>query len=539
VRAVVPLTALVSAAALLLAGCTAADDEPAPTVTQDAEPAGPTPDDVVETRTLTAGGTDVTAEIHPLVRAGEHVVLTVDLSAEDVDPDGLFLGSYFGGTSQGLRITVNGMAGVRLLDLGANQVYTVAEDADGRAVSVDDNWFRVEPDGTRLQLAFAAPPDDVEALGLFLPGTAYVEAVPVVDGDVPGPVADGPSAPEPTATAASDATTGGSDEPEGPDPIDLDAIVQAGVAPLESYTRELAGAVSTLQSTEEVQITLGSDVLFAVDSADLSPQAQAALDAAAAHLSGRAPGTIAVVGHTDDVDDDAHNQDLSERRARAVATALAERIDTEAYPVQTSGRGETEPVVSNDSDENRALNRRVTLTLTSEVTTTTEVETSGELPPFDGPVGTGSQGVELDSTRPYRVVAPEARLVDGHVVVDLQMTALDDEVDSAFGIGGLSGVYSYRGSGTWTTQNPASGVTLLVGSAAVYPMDHLSETSADGEYDLWLPAADINTLSRIDGGQTRTFSIVYPEIGDPDEVTVQVDEGLGSQPFRLTDIPVR
>ena len=54
-----------------------------------------------------------------------------------------------------------------------------------------------------------------------------------------------------------------------------------------------------------------------------------------------------------------------------------------------------------------------------------------------------------------------------------------------------------------------------------------------------LPATDLEALGRIDGGQTRTSGIVYPAVGDLDEVTVQVDEGLGSAPFRLNDIPVR
>jgi OOP family OmpA-OmpF porin len=541
VRAVA-LPVLLPAAALLLAGCTAAPDDDVPEETPVAdEAAGPSPDDVVVTRTLTAGGTDVTAEIHPLVRADEHVVLTVDLTADDVDPDGLFLGSYFGGTSV---IPLSPRAGIRLFDLTADAVHEPGTDADGDVVSADDGgWVTVEPEGTRIQLVYAAPSAETEALGLFLPGAAYVEQVPVVDGDVPGPEV-GESSPEPTGTATGEpaATAGptasagaGADDAESLDP---DAVVDAPVLPFESYTRELAGAVATLQSTEQVEITLGSDVLFAPDSADLSPQAQAALDAAAAHLAGREPGTIAVVGHTDDVDDDAHNQDLSERRAQAVASALAERIDTAEYPIETSGRGETEPVVPNDGDAERARNRRVTLTLTSQVTTATDVETTGELPPFDGPVGTGAEGVEIDATRPYRITAPEARLVDGHVVVDLQITALDDEVDSAFGIGALSGVFAYRAD-TWTTQNPASGVTLLSGSTAVYPMDYRAGTQKEGAaHELWLPAADLDTLGRIDGGQTRTFSIVYPAIGDLDTVTVQVDEGLGSDPFRLTDIPV-
>ena len=297
--------------------------------------------------------------------------------------------------------------------------------------------------------------------------------------------------------------------------------------------------MTTAASTEKVEIALGSDVLFAVDSADLTPEAAAAIEVAAQQLSDRAPGTVTVVGHTDDVDDDAHNQDLSERRAAAVVAALATRIDAGTYPLEPSGRGESEPLVPNTSDENRALNRRVTLTLTSEITTPTTVGTTGELAPFDeGPVGTGVDGVTVDSVRPYRVTAPEARVVDGHLVVDVLVTALDDEVDPSFGPGFLSGVWSYRGDDTLVPDQTSAGVVVVVGGTALYPLDYQIDVTDTHPGGVWLPAADVATLTRIDGGQTRVMSGIYPRIAATDTVTIQVRAGLGSQAFRLTDIPV-
>ena len=121
------------------------------------------------------------------------------------------------------------------------------------------------------------------------------------------------------------------------DDLDLSTVeLGRGPLPLESFSRELAGAVTTAASTEKVEISLGSDVLFAIDSADLTPEAQAAIDVAPQQLAGRAPGTVDVVGHTDDVDDDAHNQDLSERRAAASQRRWA-RASTSA-PTRCSRR---------------------------------------------------------------------------------------------------------------------------------------------------------------------------------------------------------
>ena len=323
------------------------------------------------------------------------------------------------------------------------------------------------------------------------------------------------------------------------DDLDLSTVQLARALPLESFSRELAGAVTTAASTEKVEISLGSDVLFAIDSADLTPEAQAAIDVAAQQLSDRAPGTVTVVGHTDDVGDDAYNQDLSERRAAAVVAALGARIDTGTYPLEPSGRGEGEPLVPSTSAENRALNRRVTLTLTSEITTPSTVGTTGELAPFDdGPVGTGADGVTVDGARPYRVTIPEARVVDGHLVVDVQVTALDEEVDPSFGPSFLSGVWSYRGEDTLTPDHTSAGLVVLVGSTAVYPLDYQIDVTDTFPGGTWLPAADVASLSRIDGGQTRVMSGIYPRLAETDTVTVQVKAGAGSQAFRLTDIPV-
>ncbi len=68
---------------------------------------------------------------------------------------------------------------------------------------------------------------------------------------------------------------------------------------------------------------------------------------------------IVVEGHTDSVGSDEYNLDLSNRRARTVMAALMIDHDVAQKLVQ-SGKGEAEPIASNETDEGRALNRRVT-----------------------------------------------------------------------------------------------------------------------------------------------------------------------------------
>ena len=66
---------------------------------------------------------------------------------------------------------------------------------------------------------------------------------------------------------------------------------------------------------------------------------------------------LEIRGHTDDVGEEEYNQELSERRARAVADRIAAAgIDRDRLEVR--GFGESRPLVPNDSDENRKKNRR-------------------------------------------------------------------------------------------------------------------------------------------------------------------------------------
>lgn len=67
---------------------------------------------------------------------------------------------------------------------------------------------------------------------------------------------------------------------------------------------------------------------------------------------------VIVLGYTDSTGDDQYNMDLSKRRADAVAEYLVS-LGVPADKLKTVGRGENDPIVPNDSEANRAQNRRV------------------------------------------------------------------------------------------------------------------------------------------------------------------------------------
>jgi outer membrane protein OmpA-like peptidoglycan-associated protein len=113
------------------------------------------------------------------------------------------------------------------------------------------------------------------------------------------------------------------------------------------------------EEDDQTVVTLGADVLFAFDSAEVTGAARGVLESLATELA-ETSGTIEVVGHTDSVGTDAYNQQLSEQRAEAVAQVLQEALGQDRE-ITTEGRSFRDPVVEeNDEDPAAAAqNRRV------------------------------------------------------------------------------------------------------------------------------------------------------------------------------------
>lgn len=101
-----------------------------------------------------------------------------------------------------------------------------------------------------------------------------------------------------------------------------------------------------------------SDLLFATDSASVSPSLNGDLAALAQNLNAYPNSRIQVIGNTDNTGSAAYNQDLSQRRASSVASVLI-ADGVAANRIQVVGQGEDQPVASNLTAEGRAQNRRV------------------------------------------------------------------------------------------------------------------------------------------------------------------------------------
>ncbi|PWK29961.1 OmpA family protein [Pseudomonas sp. OV226] len=112
--------------------------------------------------------------------------------------------------------------------------------------------------------------------------------------------------------------------------------------------------------SEVVTLSDSGNVLFAFNQSDLTPAAKSELDALMPKLQSADVVSIKVVGHTDGVGSDVYNQYLSERRATSVAAYLMDQ-GLDPNKITSEGKGKSEPVADNDTDEGRAKNRRVEL----------------------------------------------------------------------------------------------------------------------------------------------------------------------------------
>jgi len=122
-----------------------------------------------------------------------------------------------------------------------------------------------------------------------------------------------------------------------------------------------ARSVDARQTERGLVLTLGG-VLFAFDSADLTPEAQLSVARVAGFLIALSDRDAVVEGHADNLGDDEYNVGLSSRRAESILGALVgsgvaeDRLAAEGY-------GSHFPVANNDSDEGRERNRRVEIVI--------------------------------------------------------------------------------------------------------------------------------------------------------------------------------
>jgi outer membrane protein OmpA-like peptidoglycan-associated protein len=126
----------------------------------------------------------------------------------------------------------------------------------------------------------------------------------------------------------------------------------------EELARELPQGTQVSRVGEGIAVTFPEGILFPFDSATLRPEARDNLRELADSLRDNSQTEVLIVGHTDSKGTGDYNQSLSQRRARSAADYLNAQ-GVAGSRLRTDGRGENEPIASNDDESGRQRNRRV------------------------------------------------------------------------------------------------------------------------------------------------------------------------------------
>lgn len=233
-------------------------------------------------------------------------------------------------------------SGIGVVDAAARRLLLPYQTADDGCLcsSSDGTGFDGSLDPQASQVLFAvvpAPSDGAQRATVVTP-----IAPPFVD----APISNEAPSPPPGQSI--------------PDPDQVEARTLA--YPLETPIEALDNSAETHDDGERVHVNLSSDVLFALNKADLTPRARAVLKRTAGQIERSSGTTVEIAGHADSSGNDAINDPLSKRRADAVKAQLSRLVSRSRMRYRAEGFGSRRPLYPNASDAGRRRNRRVTVT---------------------------------------------------------------------------------------------------------------------------------------------------------------------------------
>jgi len=120
--------------------------------------------------------------------------------------------------------------------------------------------------------------------------------------------------------------------------------------------------VTVTRKGEDIVLNMPGNITFRTGSADLNAQFFKVLDGVAQVARKYDKTIIEIAGHTDNVGGSDYNRQLSQRRASAVSQYLTSKGVAEPR-IMTAAGGEEHPIASNSTEQGRAANRRVEVTL--------------------------------------------------------------------------------------------------------------------------------------------------------------------------------
>ncbi|WP_077689211.1 OmpA family protein [Nocardiopsis sinuspersici] len=180
-----------------------------------------------------------------------------------------------------------------------------------------------------MWVIFPQPPDDVESMAVTTPLTPPIFDVPI-------------------SSSSETLENSGLADPE--------------IIPMTMISDNTEDNTGRTESGDEVSIILSSDVLFETNSADLSPDARDIIDQVAMEINEASSSTVNIDGYADNTGSDSVNIPLSQERAEAVESILADLVTREGVTFEVKGHGSADPIGDNATEEGRERNRRVSVT---------------------------------------------------------------------------------------------------------------------------------------------------------------------------------
>jgi outer membrane protein OmpA-like peptidoglycan-associated protein len=154
-------------------------------------------------------------------------------------------------------------------------------------------------------------------------------------------------------------------------PVELDAndpdlklpegatLAEPKVLDIKQVVEDESGEERREDTNADVKFALQAEVLFPRDSAKLSAEAKARIEAIAQEIKTQNATRIRVFGFTDNLGSSSHGDVLSRQRANAVHDILDTELNDPGVTFEVRGYGEDYPIASNASEEGRKKNRRV------------------------------------------------------------------------------------------------------------------------------------------------------------------------------------
>lgn len=127
----------------------------------------------------------------------------------------------------------------------------------------------------------------------------------------------------------------------------------------EAFREELSDSgIDVIREGDNIRLVMPSNITFATNQSYITSGFHTTLNDVAKVLIKFDKTYLSIEGHTDSQGSDAFNQNLSEKRAESVKNYLVQQSILDGR-LQVTGYGESSPLVDNNSENNRAVNRRV------------------------------------------------------------------------------------------------------------------------------------------------------------------------------------